>query len=877
MAIERAINFPFRIRGLDEVRNAFRTVGQEGSKSFSEIEKGANGAAREVSSYTKALRNAVTSAKLDFDNNPLANKGSAEDVSKRRLAAIQTRVEAAKQLMAKGYADPYADVASGSQEAEAAAARLAGSLRLVGAAGAVAGTGLAAAATFSITSARAFADHEKILAQFDATLASTGNASEANARQIAAAAEQVQRATLQSEQSSLQGAAALARVPFITKDVLTQALDASARFADAMHQDVGQTVEQTRVIMTALAEDDMKGLVNALRETDPALANLVIGLANAGKAAQAQQAYIDWLRRAAGDGPDGLSKAVDGASKSWERFTVLLGKTSAGPVGGVLDFISTKLEQLNARIEETGGLWSALGSIFAGRPLWMGSVEKPKEGKTILQKPATLAMKLMDAAQAAAERAQFQSYQQQFNAPAGGRARGGGGGGRAGKSDAEREAEKQARDAERAREAADRLRESNDDAVESYQRRAREAQDMLGKEGDALAAVERQHAMDAAARQISTELIDKEVEARRLAAKGVFDEAAARADATRIFDAQVQSARDAAAALYDADQAQAQFTERQRLAAQIYEETRTPLERLVDEIRDAEDALAGGTISGDTFNRRMDQIAEDMATLGERGKEAWQGIGREASRTLHDIILRGGSAADILQRLIEPFSARLWEQAIDRPLGDAIDGLFGVNRDRNVAAARAQLPSGGIDYSALDGLGSSAERVTGVFEQLAPQLGDFNSGLAGALALFTSGGAVPAGGGLVGSLLNIAGNALGDGLKQTVVPTGAGGYDFSTIPGFAGGGLPPVGVPFDVGENGRERMILYPGGGGRVLDGDQTRRIYSSQQAAPMVNNQYINIPARADPRRTAAGIARATGMALGRAARKGLANGPDF
>src|SRR5205085_3101457 len=92
--------------------------------------------------------------------------------------------------------------------------------------------------------------------------------------------------------------------------------------------------------------------------------------------------------------------------------------------------------------------------------------------------------------------------------------------------------------------------------------------------------------------------------------------------------------------------------------------------------------------------------------------------------------------------------------------------------------------------------------------------------------------------------------------------------------GFASGtpGV-PLGRWFDVGENGREMMRYWGGNRLEVASNQQTRRFLSDGAGGPaVIIYQTNNIPERADPRRTQAGISRTTQAAVARAARTGLA-----
>lgn len=836
---DRAINMAVRVRGVGDVERDFRRVGNAGEKSFSQIEKSANGAAREVSDYTARLKRAAASARADVANMPDMWKGDALDAVRRRNAFVLERVNSEKGRIRSGLPDlTLPGAADGAREAGLFAAALEG----VGGAAGIASLGLTVLVGGIGYSVAAFNEHERALAKFNATLSYSGNLSGASAQQIAGMADRVSQATLQTQESVLGAATQLARVPFITGQALEEALEASARFADAMEEDVNATAERTAAVFSALANNDIKGLVKAMEGLDGATAANILSLAEAGKTAEAQRAYLNALTDAAGDGPGGTTRATDRLSDSWRQMVATFGSLSSGPVESVLGGIASALDW----VTERAGIAAKAVQIVLTRQVNIDVSGGPPVPQDPLPDSASAApgraLGFFASAQALLYKRRADGILNPSKPP-----RSGGGGRRGGGGQSE--AEKLAREAEQARGAADKVSEANNDIVESYRRRAEEAAARLGLEGAALEAVIRHQEIETVVRRLSTDEIEKQVAAERAAAKAAgrgFDEAAATAAATEALQAKIQALRDHAAAEYDANEAQKDFIAQEERAQAIWDATRTPQERIKRELASATDALRNGTIDQDTFNRYARQLAEDWVDAADRIGNAWRGMGDDVRTALGDIIVRGGSAKEILKELVQSVALRVFDQNVGNPIANWIDGFTGNNREKNVDEVAARFTSGAVDRLGVNadlaagalgriaGVTTPLDNLTGdigatsqALRDCLPEIGGFEAGLAGIFdAIARAGGG--GGGGLFGSILGAGISILGGGSKIGITN---GGFAIKAagktggLPGFAGGGEPPIGMPFTVGENGLEHMYLMPGGGARVIGGEQSRRM----------------------------------------------------
>lgn len=905
---ERAINMALRVKGIGDVQRDFKKVGDAGTREFERVEKAASKAAKATQ--------AATSPKVTRSQPRTSGVGAGLASSGFNAKALGGGVGDANDTL-----DIFIPKADGAAAASGRLGAALGAMATI--AGAAVVSGLLAAAGAAVAGAVAFAEHERAIDAFNATLDLAGNLSTASSKQIEAMATAVVDATLQTEKSVLQAAASLAQVPGITEEALQGALEASALLADALGKDVTDTAEQAGEILTALADRDMKALVEAMDGLNPSLQLTILNLAEAGKTAEAQTALINGLRDAAGDGPNGLTSATNRLSDSWDRFKQSLGETSAGPISSVLDYISERLDNLRRNADATGmsmlqllslnaGLATTNFGVVAGGPA--AASDQSFNGRS----RGSLAG-IRQNAKALRDRREYQKRAARITSGGSRKRRSGG---RGGKSDAQRAAEKaareaealakrQAREAETTREAADRIAESNQDVIDSYAQRVRDITATIGLEGAALKAVERQQEIEAAARRINTELIEKEVEARRAAAVVAgkqFDEAAATAEATAMVEKQAAEVRKLAGEYIDAADAIDLFNEKQAFAKNLFEETRTPVEALVLEAKRLTDEFNRLGGDADAFNRKMDQLAEQIVDSADRSRNAWVGFGDDVGGVFTDLLLNGGSARDVLQELIRLPLERLLVQNVQNPIAGFVDSLTGNNRDKNIASARAGLPvaadgatisvtalGGSADLAAqalsripiaaqsqlggpLANLATDAQGASVGLGELIPLTGQFGGVLGQLIATLSAGGG---GGGFLGAVLSIAGSALGaikgsglaiDGGSLGASLPGVEAY-IASLPGNARGGMAPRSGAFWVGENGRE-LAEYTSQGLRIHSNENVRR-FEGGRGGGFQNTQIIQLTERTDPRRAASQIARATQHSYGIAARKGLAVPP--
>lgn len=898
---DRAINLALRVLGIGEVERDFQRVGQAGNKAFADVKKSANGAAAEVSEYTARLRRAVTEAKRMADQNPLLS-GKTRQSRTDRADFIKGAVGAEQDRMIMGLPDTVGMLGRG----EAAAGGFAGGLGTLAARATVVGGALYVLKQAVDPLLDAYLEHDRALDSFNAQLSLTGNRSKVTAEDIRKMAEAVVDSTLQTEQAALQGAQQLATVNGLTAAAFEQALQASARYADAVGKDLPAVLQSTTIpVLQALANRDMKALLEAVKGLDRPLQEAILNLAEAGRTADAQRALFNGLASAAGDGPNGLTAVTNKLNDQWLRLKATLGENIAAPAVGFLNVLAGGLDWLNTKIEGTRVNWHRLlllGPInpiaavatsvdvggSSGRKLTKGGKGGGRASSSSIERLST---DQFDDTQRPTAGRSFDYFNKKYGGGAGGgggsgrRNRGGGGGGVS-------PAEKLKREAEAAEQAADRIDDANQKAIDSWSLRASEVQAKVGLEGEALKAVERQQRIDAAARQLNYEWVEKQVEAeRKLAAakKQPFNEAAAFAAANNVFETKTQLIREQAEAYVDAEDAAAAYNKRQAEAKSVLEGLKTPLDRVNEEIEQSIDLLRSGALTTDQFNARMAQLANNLGEAKRElneGAKAWEGFGRDVAGSLADIALNGGNAFDILQQLIRLPLERLIESQFINPVGDWIDGLTGNNRAKNGAAELAKLPSANqVLGAAGTDIGPASAAAAGSVNHLAIESELASAAVArfaATLAAGSSGAGASGAGSQIAGLIGLFGGSGGSGvsgLSSLFASSSSAGSGVSGAVsalsglglGFAGGtARVPEGLDFWVGENGKERMKMHAGGRLEVISGPRAHREASS--GGGFTINQTVNVPERADPRRTANGIARSTQGALMRSARKGLA-----
>lgn len=365
---DRAINMPLRVTGIGEVERDFKRVGDAGGKGFDQVAKSANGAAREVSEYHARLKRAAAEANRQMRGTPELFKGSVADQRANQRDFRLGFINAEKDRIRGG----LPDLTRNYGQAAAAGDAFGLSLTRVSALAAGAGTAIYALGQFVMDSVGAFAEHERALASFDARLALTGNRSSVTGEEIKAMAEKVVEATGQTEKAALSAAQTLAGVPGITREGLEAALDAASRLADALGEDVSKTAADTAKVLTALADKDMKALWKATEDVNDVLRVQVVRLAEAGKTAEAQKVYIEALAKAAGDGPDGLTRATDKANDSWTRLKEKFGETIAPTATVFFNSLSGLLDAASGKTDNFAARWALMAAKLAN-PITLGS------------------------------------------------------------------------------------------------------------------------------------------------------------------------------------------------------------------------------------------------------------------------------------------------------------------------------------------------------------------------------------------------------------------------------------------------------------------------------------------------------------------------
>lgn len=913
----RAVNLALRIVGIADAERDFKRVGDAGGRAFSDIEREAISAEKAVIKLANAEKSAAMVSErrrtAHAEARALFPKGSGPAAS-----VLQQRRSYVTDAVAK--AESVIDDAQGAQALENIAAKSAAAearLIALGRAAGIAGLALMAVGVATYKVAEATDEHNKALDAFNRQLELTGNVSAATTDELEQFADKAARTSMATEKTALQAAATLAKVPGLARETLNQALSVAGDLGDDPEAIV-QWAEKMGSVLTALARNDLEALRSALADTNPELQITVMRLAEAGKTAEAQQAYIQGLARAA-SGSGGLDEAAQSVGEAWDRMLTRIGDST-----GVSDAVIAMFNGIANAIDWTSDRVAAFGTKVANFYRWARGQQQEQETRSAFATPIDNMLAMGRQAQGLATDAAARALMAKPDTPK----RSGRGSG--GKSDAQREAERQAREAEQARQAADRIKQSNDEVIASYKLRADEAQARLGLEGDALEAVVRQQAIDAAARRISTELVDKEVDARRRAAKGHFDEAQARAEATVIVNQQTDAVRKFAAAEYDAERAQKLFIERQRIATQLFDETRTPLENIAQEVANVKAAFDGGAISAFTFSRRMKQLAEDYVDLGRMGNKMWEGFGQDVGRTLTDIIRNGGSARDILSQLIDLPLQRLLQKNVEEPIAKFIDGLTGNDVEKNVAKAKTDILPGlpqqlGIEAEpeflrlttaagmAADALtrvaaaggspvadpladvGSEAARAAEGMNAISDQSAQLGSAFNSLIAMAT-GGSVSGGGGFLGMALSLGAKLVGPAIGGTAVTSaGTDAVYGGTLGGIYhdGGRVGPGGkqraLPFDVsavprlhsGTLRNDEFLSVLQTDEEVLNRSQAqafRTLLRGNAPTPprgggnqtIVNNW--NVPATPDRRRTGAEVARRQAEQQDDFRRRGLA-----
>ena len=117
----------------------------------------------------------------------------------------------------------------------------------------------------------------------------------------------------------------------------------------------------------------------------------------------------------------------------------------------------------------------------------------------------------------------------------------------------------------------------------------------------------------------------------------------------------------------------------------VFEETRTPAEKLNIELARLNDLLAQGAIDWETYSRAVFQAQDDFDEIGKKGadtmadlKSAIEGWGRQATDTFVDFAFTGkASFKDLVNSILQDIARMLIQKTIMAPLMNSIGGMFG--------------------------------------------------------------------------------------------------------------------------------------------------------------------------------------------------------
>lgn len=143
----------------------------------------------------------------------------------------------------------------------------------------------------------------------------------------------------------------------------------------------------------------------------------------------------------------------------------------------------------------------------------------------------------------------------------------------------------------------------------------------------------------------------------------------------------------------------------------VFEETRTPAEKLNSELTRLNDLLNQGAIDWDTYSRAVFKAQEDFDEVGKKGqdtmadlKQAVEGWGRQATDTFVDFAFTGkASFKDMVNGILQDIARMLVQKTIMAPLMSSIGGMFGF-ANGGIMTGQGALPlnayaNGGIAHS----------------------------------------------------------------------------------------------------------------------------------------------------------------------------------
>lgn len=117
----------------------------------------------------------------------------------------------------------------------------------------------------------------------------------------------------------------------------------------------------------------------------------------------------------------------------------------------------------------------------------------------------------------------------------------------------------------------------------------------------------------------------------------------------------------------------------------VFDETRSPAEKLNIEMARLNDLLQQGAIDWDTYSRAVFKAQDDFDDVGKKGKDtmadlqaAVEGWGRQATDTFVDFAFTGkASFKDLVDSILQDIARMLIQKMVMAPFMGAIGGMFG--------------------------------------------------------------------------------------------------------------------------------------------------------------------------------------------------------
>ena len=211
----------------------------------------------------------------------------------------------------------------------------------------------------------ATAEQEKVLAQLQARLASTGHAAGLSAEELTKLASELQRTTTYGDEAVISAEALLLSFTRIGRDIFPDATRAVLDMATAMDQDLRSTVIQVGKALN----DPIKG-IDALRRVGVAFTELqkeqIKTLVETGRAADAQRLILKELEAEFGGSAAAARDTLGGALKSLKNaFGDLFELDSAGNLKRAIEDLTAILQDPNT-ITAVQSFGAALIDAFSG-------------------------------------------------------------------------------------------------------------------------------------------------------------------------------------------------------------------------------------------------------------------------------------------------------------------------------------------------------------------------------------------------------------------------------------------------------------------------------------------------------------------------------